>query len=132
MSAESEDAFTKRDEAVATHFADATLSGNEPPLMKLAARASAIAVDRWGVELEDDEQSHDHFDDVLEDATVDTLRHYGDEKARVEGVEKLVFEGRPIGSSELFEAAAKLTDVVEEESGFDRNTPGGLVEEVES
>ena len=123
--------YTKRDEAVAAQIADGNLSGSEPPLLKLAVRASAVAVDRWGIELEADEQEHRHFDHALEDTVIDTLRHYSDEDAHVEGITERVFEGRPISSSELLEAAAETTDVVEAEGGFDRNTAGGLLAEVD-
>ena len=122
--------YSRRDEAVASQFADRNMSGTEPPLMNLAVRASAVAVDRWGVELEADEQEHRHFDHVLEDVVFDTLRHYSDEDSRVEGITELVFEGRPISSSDLLDSAAEATDVIEQEGGFDRDSPGGLVEEV--
>jgi hypothetical protein len=99
--------------------------------MKLAVRTSAVAVDRWGIELEEEVQEHGDFHHVLEDTVVDTLRHYSDEDAHVEGITELVFEGRPISSSELLETAAEITDIIEDEGGFDRHTPGGLVEAVD-
>ncbi|MCL9818347.1 hypothetical protein [Natronocalculus amylovorans] len=123
--------YSKRDAAVAAQFADRSMPGTEPPLMKLAVRASAVAVDRWGVELEADEQAHRHFNHVLEDTVIDTLRHYSDEDSHVEGITELVFEGRPISSSDLLDAAAEVTDVIEQEGRVERNSPGGLVEEVD-
>jgi hypothetical protein len=122
--------YSARDESVASQIAAQILSGDEPPLMRLAVRVSAVAVDRWGLELEKGEPKHPNFDAVLEDTTADTLRYFSDEDAHVDGVNELVFEGRPISSSELFDAATEVTDIIEAESGFDRNSPGGLIKEV--
>lgn len=123
--------YSDRDEAVASKIAGKCLSGDEPPLQKLAVRASAVAIDRWGMDLENGPRRHGNFNAVLEDSAVDTLRHYSDDDAHIDGLDGLVFEGRPINSTELFDAAMEVTDVIEAEGKFDRNSPGGLVETVD-
>jgi hypothetical protein len=57
------------------------------------------------MELENGPRRHGNFNAVLEDSAVDTLRHYSDDDAHIDGLDGLVFEGRPINSTELFDAA---------------------------
>lgn len=123
--------YTYRDKLTATHMADAAKLHKEPPLVKLAVRASAVAMDRWGVQLERGELTYENYDGVLEDAVVDTLRYYSNEGSHVNGITELVFEGQPISSSNLFTAAKEITNAIEKGCKINRNEPGGLIKEVD-
>lgn len=129
-----DDPYSAKDEAVAAKFADKLLVGNERPTLKLATRATVVAMGRWGgdIDTSDHDREYDDYADALEAAAMDTLDYYADEDAYVDGIDGLVFEGRKVRTSAVVETAEKLTDIVEGElPEFDRNEPGALVERVE-
>lgn len=126
------EALSETDAAVIELLASRLTEPSDPPRMRLAVRASAIAVDRWGRDLERDapEQRYGAFEQALAESATDVLDHYSTEEAEIEGVEAPVFEGRAISEDDLTELARELTAVIEHKSDpFDRHTPGGLVEE---
>jgi hypothetical protein len=123
--------FDDRDEATASLFAEATLTGSEPVLQRLATRTAAVALDRWGRDLDRDAgaQEWGAYEQAVEDAAADAIAHYADEDADVDGVDAPVFEGRAIEEAALAEAALRVTRIVEDHAPHvDRNEPGGLVE----
>lgn len=131
-SVDSESPLSDRDGAVIDLAADQLLDGGEGPTLKLAARASVVAVDRWGRDLDRDapEQRWGSFEQAVEQAAVDVIEHYRTPAGDVEGVDGVVFEGRPITPDALTAAAEEVTRAVEQAApgGFDRHEPGGLVE----
>jgi len=110
------------------------LHAGQDPRLRLGARASAVAVDRWGRDLERDvgEQEYAAFDDALAKAAADVLDHYADADADVDGVEGYVFEGRVIDAELLTATAELVTEEIEAAVDFDRDEPGGLVEPVDA
>lgn len=89
------------------------------PLLVEAARVAAIAVHRWGVDLERDvgEQRYGAFEKALEEATRD--------------VRALHSVGIEVPIETLEEAALDFVDEGEEAGDWDRHEPGGLAEPVE-
>ena len=110
------------------------LDGDEDPRLRLGIRASAVAVDRWGrdLELKAGRQEYGHFEQALEASVADVIDHYRDEDADVDGVDGYVFEGRVVTEELLREIAADLTETIVELGGVHRDQPGGLVEAVEA
>lgn len=127
------DVLSKTDLAVIDIVTNAMLDGNEDARLKLSARVSAVAADRWGRDIEQrpGRQQWSHFEDALADAVDDVLEHYSDDDADVEGVDGLVFEGREVDEEILTEDALRVTETIEANAEFDRNNPGGLVEQAD-
>ena len=123
--------LTPRDEAVVRTFGDLA-DDDDPPALRLAVRASALACDRWGLDLEVDEEARRYasFDDAVEEAARDVIAHYADEDALVDGVDGFVFEGHVVDVETLADASEFVGAVIEDEvPGLDlRDQPGGLVE----
>lgn len=91
----------------------------EDPQLRQATRAAFLAVHRWGVDLERDvgEQEFAAFDVALREACDDIRRR---QVVTVERVEV-----------SLEDAALFVVEHSEENAGWDRHEPGGLVERVE-
>lgn len=125
------DALTEREKSVGKLVTDAALSGGENALLRLGVRTAGIALDRRGRDLEREDQRWDSFEAVVETTSRDVLDHFEDADAHVEGVDGLVFEGVVVDEDRLATEAVRLTELVEEGTGFERDSPGGLVEPVE-
>lgn len=108
-------------------------SGYSEPRLKLGVRAAAIAMDRWGRDLEHGvgEQQYAAFADVVDETVADVLDHYADEDAEVEGVDGLVFEGRVVTEDVLAETVGLVVDELEAATEISRDEAGPMIELVE-
>lgn len=120
----------EREKAVGKLVADRALDGDDPAPLKLAVRTSAIALDRWGRDLErhGQDQEWSAFEAVVDATAVDVLSYFEDGDAHVEGVDGLVFEGYVVDEADLVTQALGVTELIEEHADFDRHEPGALVE----
>lgn len=120
--------LSKTDLAVIDLVTDDLESADDPRL-RLAVRVSAIAVDRWGRDLEADvgEQQYGAFEHALSDAASDVIDYYADEDGDIDGVDGHVFEGRVVEEDNLVEWASVATEKIVDAGGLDRDAPGGLV-----
>jgi hypothetical protein len=124
--------LSKTDKAVIELVAT-QLNGDEDAGLKLGFRASAIAVDRWGRDLDHraGNQEYSHFEQALAASVTDVIDYYRDDEADVDGVDGYVFEGRVIDQDSLVDIAADLTEVIVDLGDVDRDASGGLVELVD-
>lgn len=127
------DPLSEHEKAVGMHLADQMLDGGESPPLKLAVRTSAVALDRWGRDLERDapDQEWSAFEPVVEQTAADVLACFDDGGAQVVDVDGYVFGGYVVDETDLVTQALGVTELIEDNSDFDRHEPGALVEPVE-
>ncbi|WP_135666634.1 hypothetical protein [Halorhabdus rudnickae] len=78
------------------------------------------------------EQRYSAFDEAVKEATDAVVAKYTDgEDADVDGIEGYVVEGRVLERELLRDTVEMVVGMIEEESEFDRHTPGPIVEPAE-
>lgn len=116
----------------AISFASSMIEDEHDPRLKIGTQAATLAVDRWGRDLvrEAGEQQFSAFQDAVEASIDDIIEIHTDEEADVDGIEDPIVEGRILDRDLLRETVEMVVSMIEDESEFDRHTPGPIVEPV--